>query len=60
MTYWERLEQVIDYLNGKVDIYDGQHNDTVKAWNSAWDEMVWQGFKPDSVVGIKQYIAANR
>ncbi len=60
MTYWEKLERVVDYLEGKVDIYDGNHNDIVSTWNSAWDEMVWQGFKPDTANGVRGYLAANR
>jgi hypothetical protein len=59
MTYWDRLQEVIDYLEGRIDIYDGQHAATIETWNSAWDEMVWQGFEPDTVAGIKKYIAEN-
>lgn len=58
--YWQYLEQVIDYLNGKYDLYDGNHQKAIDTWNAAWDEMTWQGFKPDSINGIRQYIAANR
>ena len=43
MTYFDRLREVIDYLEGRVDIYDGQHAKTVSAWDSAWNEMVWAG-----------------
>ena len=57
--YWQNLRKVIDYLNGKIDIYDGNHQETIKAWNSAWDEMTFQGFQPDSANGIRQYIARN-
>ena len=56
MTHRDRLREVIDYLEGKVDIYDGLHEETIKAWNDAWDEMVWLGIKPDTVAGIKKYI----
>ncbi len=59
MTYWDRLREVIDYLEGRVNIYDGEHNETIDAWNSAWDEMVWMGIKPDTTSGIKKYIAEN-
>jgi hypothetical protein len=59
MTYWDRLREVIDYLEGKVDIYDGEHEETLKAWNNAWDEMVWMGIKPDTAAGIKKYIREN-
>lgn len=59
MTYWDRLREVIKYLNGEVDIYDGLHEETIKVWNNAWDEMVWLGIKPDTAVGIKKYITEN-
>lgn len=59
MTYWDRLREVIDYLEGRVDIYDGLHEKTIKVWNNAWDEMVWLGIKPDTVAGIKKYIREN-
>ena len=59
MTYWDRLREVVDYLEGRVDIYDGEHEETIKVWNEAWDEMVWQGIKPDTVDGIKKYIREN-
>jgi hypothetical protein len=50
---------VIDYLEGRIDIYDGEHEETIKAWNDAWDEMIWQGFEPDTAAGIKKYIREN-
>ena len=59
MTYWDRLREVIEYLQGKNDIYDGAHWVTVEVWNDAWDEMVWMGIEPDTVEGIQQYIAEN-
>ena len=59
MTYKEHLETVIDYLNGKVDIYNGEHNKTIEVWNDFWDKMKWQGFEPDTVKGIQKYIVAN-
>ena len=59
MTYWDRLREVIDYLEGRIDIYDGSHEETIKTWNDAWDEMVWQGIRPDTVAGIKKYIREN-
>lgn len=59
MTYWDRLREVIDYLESKIDIYDGQHAKTVEVWNDAWDEMVWLEIEPDTVAGIKKYITEN-
>lgn len=52
----QKLLTVIDYLEGKIDIYDGMHGDVIQAWDAAWDEMRYMGCKPDSVSGIKQYI----
>ena len=59
MTYWDRLREVINYLEGRIDIYDGEHQETIKAWDIAWDEMLWQGIEPDTVAGIKKYIREN-
>ena len=59
MTYWDRLREVVDYLEGGVDIYDGLHEETIKVWNNAWDEMVWLGIEPDTAAGIKKYIREN-
>ena len=59
MTYWDRLREVIAYLEGRIDLYDGRHAKTVDAWNNAWDEMVWLGSKPDTPQGIKKYIREN-
>lgn len=59
MNTVDHLNLVVDYLNQKIDIYDGKHEKTIIAWNNAWDEMKFQGYKPDTVQGIKKYIAAN-
>jgi len=59
MSYWSRLRQVIEYMSGNVDIYDGNHAEIVAAWDRAWDEMTFQGFDPGSASGIRQYIARN-
>ena len=59
MTYWDRMREVIDYLEGRVDIYDGRHAKTIKTWNNAWNEMVWLGIKPYTAAGIKKYIKEN-
>jgi len=54
VTYWDRLREVIDYLEGRIDIYDGKYEEAIKAWDNAWSEMLWQGFEPDTVAGIKK------
>lgn len=60
MSYWDRLEQVADYLEGKTDIYNGKHNEVINTWNNAWDEMAYQGFAPDKASGVRKYIEANK
>ena len=54
--YKKNLRIVIEHLQGKVDIYDNKHNDVIKTWDNAWDEMKWMGYNPESVDGIKKYI----
>ncbi len=56
MSLKAKMLVVIDYLNGKTDIYDGKHGDIVNAWNDAWDEMKWMGYNPETAGGIKKYI----
>jgi hypothetical protein len=51
-----RLQTVIEYLEGKVDIYDGKHGDVISAWDYIWDEMKWAGYDPESASDIKRYI----
>ena len=53
----EHLQNIIDYLNGKIDLYNGQYEKSISIWNEVWDEMKWMGYKPDTVHGIKRYIA---
>lgn len=52
----EKLLTVIDYLDGKIDIYDGNHQDVIQAWNAAWDEMRYMEVDSASISGIRQYI----
>lgn len=52
----ELLMQVIDYLNGKIDIYDGKHQGALIAWDDAWSEMKYLGYNPESASDIKAYI----
>lgn len=59
MTYWDLLREVVDYLEGRIDIYDGKHEKTINAWENAWDEMLWQGIEPDTAAGVKKYIREN-
>ena len=56
VTYREALIEVIMYLEGKLEIYDGNHNDTIDIWNEAWDEMVCTGYEPDTASGIRKYM----
>ena len=52
----KHLQKVIDYLNGKIDLYNGQYQKTIEVWNEAWDEMKWMGYNPETVTGIEKYI----
>lgn len=52
----EKLKMVIAYLDGKLDIYDGEHDNVVKAWNNAYDEMRFMGYNPNNSNDIKKYI----
>ena len=52
----QHLQNVIDYLNGNIDLYNGQYNRSIQVWNQAWDEMKWMGYDPETVTGIKKYI----
>ena len=56
MKYKQGLELVIAYLEGKVDIYNGNHPEAVRIWNEAWDEMKFLGYDPETVEGIRAYI----
>ena len=57
--YKKNLMLVIKYLKGEIDIYNGNYNDAINAWNQAWDEMQWMGYNPESVAGIQRYINEN-
>ncbi len=57
--YKKNLMLVIEYLEGKIDIYNKNYNHVVKTWEQAWDEMVWMGYNPESVAGIQRYINEN-
>lgn len=50
------LLEVVDYLEGKFDLYDGRHNGAVKVWDNAWDEMRTLGYNPETAAGIRAYI----
>lgn len=52
----KRLQIVIDYLEGRTEIYDGKHTDVLATWNDAWDEMKYLGYNPETAEGIRRYI----
>jgi len=29
-------QYVIDYLNGKIDLYNGEYEKSIKVWSEAW------------------------
>jgi len=54
--YKSNLKKVIEYLRGKIDIYDGKHEKVLNTWNQAWDEMNYMGYNPQTIEGIQRYI----
>lgn len=54
--YKKNLMTVIEYLKGKINIYDGKHENVIRTWNQAWDEMSWMGYDPQTVEGIQKYL----
>ena len=54
--YKYHLKLVIKYLKGEIDIYNGNHNETVNVWNQAWDEIQYMGYNPGTIAGISKYI----
>ena len=52
----KHLQNVIDYLNGKIDLYNGQYEKSISIWNEAWDEMRFLGYNPSTIQGIQKYI----
>lgn len=53
----QHLQNVIDYLNGNIDLYNGQYNKSIQVWNQVWDEIRYMGYDPQTVKGIKKYIS---
>lgn len=54
--YIENLLKVIQYLEGKLEIYDGKHDLVINTWQDAWDEMMFLGYDPQNASSIKRYI----
>ena len=54
--YKKLLMLVIEYLEGKIDIYDGNYSHVIDTWNNAWDEMKFMGYNPQDSESIKKYI----
>lgn len=52
----KHLQNVIDYLNGKIDLYNGQYEKSISIWNEVWDEMRFLGYNPSTIQGIQKYI----
>jgi hypothetical protein len=53
----QHLQNVIDYLNGKIDLYNGQYNRSIQVWDQVWDEIRYMGYDPQTVKGINKYIS---
>ena len=47
---------IICYLEGKLDIYNGEHESTIQVWDDIWDEMRYMGLNPECVKDLKQYM----
>ena len=47
---------IILYLQGDLDIYNGKHERTIQVWDNIWDEMKYMGLNPESVKDLKQYM----
>jgi len=52
----KHLQNVIDYLNGKIDLYNGEYEKSIKVWSEAWDEIRFLGYNPSTIQGIQKYI----
>jgi hypothetical protein len=50
------LQNVIDYLNGKIDLYNGKYEKSIQVWNEIWDECRFMGYNPETATGIEKYI----
>ena len=50
------LQNIINYLEGKIDLYNGEYEKSIKVWNQAWDEMRFLGYNPSTIQGIQKYI----
>ena len=55
--YKRNLMLVIKYLQGEIDIYNGEYQNVINTWNQAWDEMKYMGYNPESINSIRNYIA---
>lgn len=49
------INKIIRYLQGTLDIYNGEHNKTLQLWDTIWDEVKFMGLNPESVKDLKQY-----
>ena len=54
--YKKNLMLLIDYLEGKIDIYNKNYNYIVEFWEQVWDELVFMGYNPQNPTSIKKYI----
>lgn len=54
--YKKNLMLVIDYLEGKIDIYNKDYNHVVEFWEQVWDELAFMGYNPQNPNSIRKYI----
>ena len=54
--YVKNLVMVILYLEGEVDIYNGEYESVVATWDQVWDEMIYLGYDPECPESIRRYL----
>lgn len=52
----KHLQNIVDYLNGKIDLYNGNYEKSIMLWNQVWDELKFMGYNPETTQGINKYI----
>lgn len=50
------LQNVINYLEGKIDLYNGEYEKSIEIWHRAWEEMSFLGYNPSTSQGIQKYM----
>ena len=56
VTHHEALIEIILHLEGYLDIYDGNHHYIIDMWNELWGKLIYLGYSPDTLSGIKKHM----